>query len=303
MTVYQHIKGSIVAMVTPMQPNGDIDWPAWDHLLQWHAASGTSSVVVAGTTGESACLKKAELLQLTQRAVELFGPHGSVIMGIGSPGTAKSMDLLRIAEQARADAVLAVTPYYNRPPQAGLRQHYAALADNTALPIIVYNVPGRTGVDLQPETFAALKQHANIIGLKEANAEPGRLAALLNLPGRSVSILSGDDPTACASLQAGASGVISVAANVAPGSCAELYRLALAGEAEQANRLDSQLQDLYEFLGCCSNPIPAKWYLERLGKIQRGIRLPLVWLPRELEQYADRIYEQYRNIEDPLPTA
>lgn len=301
MMVNKHIKGSIVALITPMHPDGAIDWPAWERLLDWHARSGTDAIVVGGTTGESGCLKNSEFEALTHKAVELFDSHGAVIMGVGSPATMKAIKLIRIAEQCKADAVLAVTPYYNRPPQSGLVAHYQALADTSELPVIAYNVPGRTSVDLQPETFASIKQHPNMLGLKEANAASERMPALLNLPGRQVSIFSGDDPTACDSLLQGASGVVSVAANVIPKTFARLCRQALDDQAGSAHTLarslDKQLQPLYDFLGCISNPIPAKWYLYRLGMIQNGIRLPLVWLPPELEQRAEDIYEQYRTIE------
>lgn len=306
MTQSRQIQGSIVALVTPMDATGAIDWQAWEALLNWHAVSGTGAVVVGGTTGESGCLLNREFEQLTRQAVAQFGPHGAVIMGVGSPATMKAIKLIRIAEQCGADAVLAVTPYYNRPPPAGMLAHYRALADASELPVIAYNVPGRTGVDLQPDTFAGIKQHDNILGLKEANAQPGRLSALLNLPGRRVSIFSGDDPSACDSLLQGAQGVVSVAANVLPRTFARLCRLALAGQdnqaqAEQARELDKRLHSIYDFLGCCSNPIPAKWYLNRLGLIQNGIRLPLIWLPAELENQAEKIYEQYRNIDNEQP--
>ncbi len=297
MRVCKHIQGSIAALVTPMKPSGSLDQDAWERLLEWHINSGTDGVVVGGTTGESGCLKNNEFQQLAEHAVKQFGKHGSVIMGVGSPSTAKSIRLAQIAEQCAADAVLAVTPYYNRPPQAALIVHYHELAEASELPVIVYNVPGRTGIDLLPETFAVIKQHHNIIGLKEANAEPGRLHALLNQAGRPVSILSGDDATACASLQQGAQGVISVAANVVPRTFAKMCSLAHKGMTGDADQLDNNLQSLYDFLGCCSNPIPAKWYLNRLGLIQNGIRLPLIWLPAELEQHAEQIYEQYQNLE------
>jgi len=297
MTISKQIQGSIAALITPMQANGSIDWQAWERLLAWHTRSGTDGVVVGGTTGESGCLENSEFEQLTRYAVEQFGPHGAVIMGVGSPSTEKSIQLIRIAEQCTADAVLAVTPYYNRPPQMGLFAHYQALADASELPVIAYNVPSRTGTDLHPDTFAAIKQHDNILGLKEANATVQRLPDLLNLGGRRVSVYSGDDPTACRSLQQGADGVISVAANVVPAAFAKMCAKMLAGELEAAAKIDSDLQALYDFLGCCSNPIPTKWYLHRLGLIDQGIRLPLVWLPAEHQQYAEQIYEQYRNIE------
>ncbi len=296
MTVCKQIKGSIAALITPMEPGGGIDREAWLRLLDWHADCGTNGVVVGGTTGESGCLTTGEFEQLTRYAVDRFGDHGTVIMGVGSPSTKKSLQLIQTAEQCGADAVLAVTPYYNRPPQGGLAEHYRTLAEASKLPVIVYNVPARTGVDLLPDTFATIKQHSNIAGLKEANSAPDRLPALLALGGRSVTILSGDDPTACTSLQQGAGGVISVAANVVPRAFAAMCRHALNGSSELAEQVDRKLQELYAFLGCCSNPIPAKWYLNRLGLIQNGIRQPLIWLPAELEQHAEQIYEQYQNL-------
>ncbi|HRG15186.1 MAG TPA: 4-hydroxy-tetrahydrodipicolinate synthase [Pseudomonadota bacterium] len=272
------LHGSICALVTPFDAREQLDFPALDRLLDWHFASGTHGLVLAGSTGEAALLDDDEYRALLVHAVRRVAGRIPVIAGIGSPGTRKSLAYARIAAEARADAVLAVTPYYVRPTQHGLIAHYLHLAAESPLPIILYNVPGRTGCDLLPETVAALAGHPRIVGVKEARSEPERMAALLKLQSADFAILSGDDPTALHAMLAGAKGTISVAANVAPRAFAALCERAASANAAtrlSAEDLDRALQDLYRVLGLESNPIPAKWALHRLGCLDAIHRLPL----------------------------
>lgn len=272
------LHGSICALVTPFDAREQLDFLALDRLLDWHLASGTHGLVLAGSTGEAALLDDDEYRVLIAHAVQRVSGRIPVIAGIGSPSTRKSVAYARIAAEAGADAVLAVTPYYVRPTQHGLIAHYLHLAVASPLPIILYNVPGRTGCDLLPETVAALATHPRIVGVKEARSEPERMAALLKLQSPDFAVLSGDDPTALHAMLAGAKGTISVAANVAPRAFAVLCeRAASANEATRltAEDLDRALHELYLVLGLESNPIPAKWALHRLGYLDAIHRLPL----------------------------
>jgi 4-hydroxy-tetrahydrodipicolinate synthase len=272
------LHGSICALVTPFDAREQLDFTALDRLLDWHLASGTHGLVLAGSTGEAALLDDAEYRALLEYAVQRIAGRIPVIAGIGSPSTRKSLALARIAAEARADAVLAATPYYVRPTQHGLIAHYLHLAVESTLPIILYNVPGRTGCDLLPETVAALAAHPRIVGVKEARPEPERMAALLKLQSANFAVLSGDDPTALHAMFAGAKGTISVAANVAPRAFAELCERAASANAAtrlSAEDIDRALHELYRVLGLESNPIPAKWALHRLGYLNAIHRLPL----------------------------
>lgn len=274
------LTGSLVALVTPMNVDGAIDYDAWVRLLDWHADSGTDGVVVGGTTGESAALTVGERERLLDSALERVGDRLRVIAGTGAPATAAAVEQSRRAASQGAHAVLVVTPYYNRPPQRGLAVHYRAVADACEVPVILYNVPGRTAVDLAPETTVALCEHERIVGIKEAVADMDRVRALSEA---GVGVLSGDDPTAARAMAAGARGVISVAANVVPARFAALCRAALAEDGD-VQPLDDALQPLYRFLGIESNPMPAKWMLAEQGRIGPGLRLPLVPLdPRHHE--------------------
>lgn len=272
------LHGSICALVTPFDAREQLDFTALDRLLDWHLASGTHGLVLAGSTGEAALLDDAEYRALLEYAVQRIAGRIPVIAGIGSPSTRKSLAYARIAAEARADAVLAATPYYVRPTQHGLIAHYLHLAVESTLPIILYNVPSRTGCNLLPETVAALAAHPRIIGVKEARPEPERMAALLKLQSANFAVLSGDDPTALHAMLAGAKGTISVAANVAPRAFAELCERAASANAAtrlSAEDIDRALHELYRVLGLESNPIPAKWALHRLGYLNAIHRLPL----------------------------
>ena len=276
-------RGSLVALVTPMTESGEIDHAAFGRLLDWHCRQGTDSIVVCGTTGESATVGPAETAELLQIAVQRIGGRIPVIAGTGSNSTAEAVDRTRAACELGVDGVLVVTPYYNRPPQEGLYRHFSLVADAASVPLILYNVPSRTACDLLPETVERLAAHPQIIGIKEATGDIGRGAEILARCGDDFLLLSGDDATCRELILGGAQGVISVTANVAPRLMREMVEAALAGDKALAGELDDRLAGLHRELFIEPNPIPAKWALERLGLIGAGIRLPLVWLA-ELHQ-------------------
>lgn len=282
-------QGSIVALATPMNADGRIDYDAWSALVDWHLDAGTAGIVVAGTTGESPVLSGDEFTALLDAAAARCRGRIPVLAGTGGADTKKVVAQTRQAAGHGADAVLVVTPYYNRPPQRGLEAHYRTVADASPVPLVLYNVPGRTGCDLHPETSLRLLEHPGIVGLKEAVADPGRVSELVAGAPEEVCILSGDDPSACRSMQLGAHGVISVAANIAPAAMAELCRLAVAGEDSGAAPLDARLAGLYDFLAVESNPIPVKWLLHRMGRAGSGIRLPLMALDERYRARADEL--------------
>lgn len=267
--------GSIPALVTPFQPGGAIDLSAFDSLVRWQLASGSSAVVVGGSTGESGALEEWELAELLACAVAATAGRIPVIAGVGAPATHKSVRLAQLAREVGADAVLAVTPPYARPTQRGLVAHYEALAAEGGLPVILYNVPTRTGVDLLPETVAQLADVPGIVGIKEAVAAPERMAALLALKRPDFAILSGDDPTALRALLAGADGIISVTANVVPRLVAELCQRLREGQVAAAGAIDAMLAPLNAALALEPNPIPAKAALAMAGRIHDVLRLPL----------------------------
>jgi 4-hydroxy-tetrahydrodipicolinate synthase len=270
------IQGSIVAIVTPMLANGDIDYPAFDRLLDWHVASGTDAVVVVGTTGESPTLTMEEHCEVIARCVKTIKGRIPVIAGTGSNSTDEAIYYTRAAKELGADACLLVTPYYNRPSQEGLYQHFRKIAEEVDIPQILYNVPSRTGCDLLPETVSRLADLRNIVGIKDATGDLDRGQQVIALCAGRISIYSGDDATAMDLICAGAKGNISVTANVAPAQMHEMCRLALAGETEKASLLNARLASLNHALFLESNPVPVKWALFELGFIQQGIRLPLV---------------------------
>jgi len=268
-------KGSIPALVTPMKSGGAIDLPAWDRLLDFHVASGTDGVVVGGTTGESPTLERAELEELVRRAKMRLAGRMPVIAGSGTNSTAKTIALSKAVEAAGADALLLVTPYYNKPTQEGLYLHFTAVADAVGIPIILYNVPGRTGCDMLPATIARLSHHPGIVGVKEATGELTRAEPILRDSKRGFQLIGGDDPTAAQLMKLGACGVISVTANVAPRAMREMCAAALAGRHAEAISLNEALMPLHTAMFVEANPIPVKWAVERMGLIGPGIRLPL----------------------------
>ncbi|PIV34325.1 MAG: 4-hydroxy-tetrahydrodipicolinate synthase [Lysobacterales bacterium CG02_land_8_20_14_3_00_62_12] len=269
------LHGSICALVTPFDADGGIDIANLQRLIDWHVDSGTNALVLAGSTGEAALLTDDEYALLLETAVARSAGRIPVIAGVGSPATAKSLRLARRAAAIGANALLAVTPYYVRPTQAGLLAHYRLLADDGGLPVLLYNVPGRTGCDLLPATVAELSAHPAIIGIKEAVTDPARRRELLTLASADFAVFCGDDGSALQAMRDGAVGTISVAANVVPKTFARLCALAVASPGPNAETLDQGLQPLYRALSVESNPIPAKWLLHRLGRIDNVLRLPL----------------------------
>ncbi|HUO81377.1 MAG TPA: 4-hydroxy-tetrahydrodipicolinate synthase [Gammaproteobacteria bacterium] len=279
------LSGSLAAIVTPMFPDGALDEAAFDALVDFHAGQGTDGLVVAGTTGESPTLTPDEKLGLFRRAVERARGRLPVVAGTGSNSTAASVELTRGACRTGVDAVLVVTPYYNKPTQEGLYRHFSAVADASAVPVILYNVPGRTGCDLLPATVARLAAHPRIAGIKEATAGIDRPREIRALCGGEFLILSGDDPTACDMLLDGGHGVISVTANVAPALMHAMCAAALDGDAAAARAADERLRELHVALFVESNPIPLKWVLAHMGLIRAGLRLPLTPLdPRHMRR-------------------
>lgn len=271
------IKGSIVAIVTPMFPDGAVDWDSLSALVEWHIAEGTDAIVAVGTTGESATLDMGEHVEVIRRVVKLGRGRIPIIAGTGANSTAEAIELTQAGKDAGADAALLVTPYYNKPPQEGLYRHYKAIAEAVDIPIILYNVPGRTGCDMLPATVSRLAQIRNIVGLKEAKGELPRIQELLGLGlPRDFAIYSGDDATARESILMGCHGDISVTANVAPRQMHEMCAAALKNDKAKAERIDAQLAGLHKTLFVEPNPIPVKWALNQMGKIPAGLRLPLV---------------------------
>jgi 4-hydroxy-tetrahydrodipicolinate synthase len=269
-------KGSIPALVTPMRGDGAIDFDAWDRLLDFHLAEGSDAVVVGGTTGESPALERSELEELVRRARQRLAGRIPLIAGSGTAGTAKSVVLSKAAEAAGADALLVVTPYYNRPTQEGLFQHFTAIADAVGIPLVLYNVPGRTACDLLPETIARLSRHRRIAGVKEATGDVERGLEVLRLSQPGFVLLSGDDATAAALMRAGALGVISVTANVAARAMHDLCAAALRGDHDETAAIDGRLAALHRALFVEPNPIPVKWAVHRMGLMGEALRLPLV---------------------------
>jgi len=267
--------GSLVAIVTPMRPDGRVDFEAWARLVDFHLESRTSGVVVGGTTGESATLKDSELRELAERACQQARGRMPIIVGAGTSSTASTVERAGWLSELPVDGLLIVTPAYNRPTQEGLYLHFAAAVEAARKPIILYNVPARTAVDMQPETTGRLSQLPGIVAVKEAVTEPGRIRALVECCRKDFSVLSGDDATALRSIREGSRGVISVTANVAPRAMAEMVAAGLRGDFATAEKLDASLQALHRDLFLEPNPIPAKWALARMGVMGEGIRLPL----------------------------
>jgi 4-hydroxy-tetrahydrodipicolinate synthase len=294
-----HLSGSITALATPFTAAGEIDFESWRRLLDAQLAAGTSAVVVAGSTGEAAALSDPEYAGLIESAVKQLGGKMPILAGSGQSNTAKTVAQTRLARESGADVALVVTPPYVRPTQAGLIAHYQQVAEQGGLPVVLYNVPGRTGCDLLPESTAALASHPNIIGLKEARGDEARWNALYPLASAQFTLLSGDDPTFLRAMRGGASGVISVASNVVPRAFASLCLYLAGGKFDQAAALDQRLQPIFDFLGIEPNPIPLKAILQRQG-IGQGLRLPLLPLSAAHAGLADRITGDCREIESQL---
>jgi len=270
-------QGSMVAMVTPMYSNGDLDYEGLARLVEFHVENGTDAIVAVGTTGESATLDEQEHCDVIQRVVEFVRGRIPIIAGTGANSTSEAILFTRCAKENGADACLLVTPYYNKPTQEGLYRHYQAVAEAVDIPQILYNVPGRTACDLLPDTVVRLSQIPNIIGIKEA-AGFARIQSLLKACPRTFEIYSGDDNVAMETILAGGRGVISVTANVAPATMHDMCAKALEADRDGAQAVNAQLVSLHEKLFLESNPIPIKWALYEMGMIQDGIRLPLTFL-------------------------
>ena len=281
------LTGSMVAVVTPMQegvlPDTELDFQALEKLLEFHIEQGTDAIVSVGTTGESATLTEKEHCEVIAKTVEIVNGRVPVIAGTGANSTIEAISLTQCAKKVGADACLLVTPYYNKPTQEGLYQHYKAVAETVDIPQILYNVPGRTACDMLPETVIRLSKVENIIGVKEATADLSRVEVIRDGVDDDFVLLSGDDETAKDFILKGGHGTISVTANVAPKAMHEMCALAAKGDAEGATKIDETLIGLHKKLFIESNPIPVKWAVHKMGFIQAGIRLPMTWMSESAE--------------------
>ncbi|SFM02939.1 4-hydroxy-tetrahydrodipicolinate synthase [Rugamonas rubra] len=275
------IKGSIVAIVTPMHADGSLDYPGLQKLVDWHIAEGTDSIVIVGTTGESATVSVEEHCALIKATVGYAKGRIPIIAGTGGNSTEEAIKLTRYAKEAGADAALSVVPYYNRPTQEGMYQHFKAIAEAVDLPIILYNVPGRTVADMSNETVLRLAAVPGIVGIKDATGNIGRGYDLLRLVPKSFAVYSGDDPSALALMLAGGQGNISVTANVAPRAMHEMCKAAMAGDIANAVEINNKVFPLHQKLFIEPNPVPVKWALAEMGMMPAGLRLPLVPLAAE----------------------
>jgi 4-hydroxy-tetrahydrodipicolinate synthase len=272
------ITGSLVAVVTPMQEDGSLDFDAFRRLIDWHIAEGTDGIVVVGTTGESPTVDVAEHGELIRIAVEHTAGRIPVIAGTGANSTSEAIELMAFARKVGAVAALSVVPYYNRPTQEGMYRHFRAQAEAVDLPLVLYNVPGRTVADLANDTVLRLAQVPNIVGLKDATGSIERVCELVARAPADFALYSGDDMTALPYLLLGGHGVISVTANVAPRAMHQMCAMALAGDLAGARRVNQTLVGLHRDLFCEANPIPVKWAVAQLGLMAGGIRLPLTAL-------------------------
>lgn len=285
----QIIQGSIVAIVTPMFEDGSVDWKGLEKLVEWHIAQGTNSIVAVGTTGEASTLSMAEHTKVIAEIIRVANKRIPVIAGTGANSTHEAIELTKEAKDLGADAALLVTPYYNKPTQEGLYQHYKAIAEAVDLPQILYNVPGRTGVDMLNETVIRLADIPQIIGIKDATGDVPRGQELIQgLHGKDMTVYSGDDATAYQLMGFGAKGNISVTANIAPKEMSQICAAVVAGDTKLAEALNNEVANLHNILFCESNPIPVKWALHEMGLIGTGIRLPLTPLA---EQYRTPLRE------------
>ncbi len=286
------LKGSLVALVTPMLESGDIDYPKLEKLIDFHVDQGTNGLVIAGTTGESATLDFDEHCEFLNRAREIIDQRLPMIAGSGANSTKEAIHLTDCALKARADAALLVTPYYNKPTQEGLYQHHKAIAEAVAIDQLLYNVPGRTACDMQPETVQRLAQITNIIGIKEATGDLQRLAEIKELVDDGFVLLSGDDATTREFILQGGHGTISVTANVAPAKMAAMCGAALAGQAEEALRIDQEIEQLHKILFIEANPIPVKWAVSEMGLCGPTMRLPMTPLSSD---YHDQVRQALKD--------
>ena len=280
------LQGSMVALVTPMLANGDIDYPRLADLIDWHIEQGTDCLVAVGTTGESATLSMQEHSDVIRFFVKHVNGRIPVIAGTGANNTLEAIQLTSEAKEAGADCALLVAPYYNKPTQEGLFQHYKAIAEAVDMPQMLYNVPGRTVVDIAQETVERLANIENIVAIKDATGSVERGKLLIEALGDRIVVLSGDDGTALELMKHGAKGNISVTANIVPKAMSQVFNAALEGDVETATKIHDTIAPLHKLMFVESSPIPVKYALNKMGKIEQGIRLPLVWLN---EQYHDQV--------------
>ena len=272
------LKGSLVALITPMNQDGSINYEQLRDLIDWHIENGTDGIVAVGTTGESATLPVEEHLAVIEATVKHVNKRIPVIAGTGANNTVEAIALSKAAEQAGADYTLSVVPYYNKPSQEGIYQHFKAIAEATSIPMVIYNVPGRTVVSMSNDTILRLAKIPNIVGVKEASGKIGSNIELINSVPDGFAVFSGDDPTGLPFMLCGGHGVVTVAANVAPKLFADMCRAALEGDIATARRLNEQLIPIYNTMFCEPSPAAPKWGLSLLGKCEPHVRLPLVAL-------------------------
>ena len=290
-------KGSMVALVTPMTPGFDIDWAALTDLVDWHIQEGTAAIVAVGTTGESATLDVREHCQVIGKVVEQVSGRIPVIAGTGANSTQEAIELTEAAHSVKADACLSVTPYYNKPTQEGLFLHHKAIADAVAIPHILYNVPGRTSVNMVPETVSSLSKTKNIVGIKEASGSLQQIGKIISLCDDNFTIISGDDPLLWPILAIGGKGIISVTANVLPQKVAELCSKAADNKVDEAQALHYELMKINDIMFIDTNPVPAKVALSLMGKMSAEVRQPLSSLSKENTDKLKAVLKEYSLID------
>ena len=286
-TIQDRLQGSMTALITPMQSNGDVDWQSLANLIDWQIEQGTDALVAVGTTGESATLSMTEHAEVMDFYMKQVAGRIPVIAGTGANNTVEAIELTQHAKAVGADAVLLVAPYYNKPTQEGMYLHYKAIAEAVDIPQVLYNVPGRTVVDLHNDTVARLADIDNIIGIKDATGDVTRGVQLIEAVKGRMIVMSGDDATAVELMKHGAKGNISVTANIAPGIMSQICHHVLKGEFAQAEALDAKVAHLHRDLFIESSPIPVKYALNKMGRIEPGIRLPLTWLSAQYQPVID----------------
>jgi len=281
-------KGSMVAIVTPMNEDGSLDHESLEGLIEFHINNQTDVIISVGTTGESATLNFKEHSEVIKSTLSFVNKRIPVVAGSGANSTSEAIELTERSKDLGADGCLLVTPYYNKPTQNGLYEHYKKIADEVSIPQILYNVPGRTSVDMLPETVHRLSTHPNIVAIKEASGNLDRSKELIEKCADNISIFTGDDKTSVRDILLGFKGNISVTANIAPLEMHNMCKLAMEGKAEEANKINSKIDILHDNLFIESNPIPVKWALHRMGLIKKGIRLPLTWLDEKYEEILEK---------------
>lgn len=277
-------KGSLVAIATPMHEDGSLDFKSMEELIEFHISNKTDAIVAVGTTGESATLDFNEHSEVIKTTISIINKRIPLIAGSGANSTSEALELTQRSKDLGADACLLVTPYYNKPTQNGLYCHYKKIADEVSIPQILYNVPGRTSVDMLPDTVYKLSSHPNIIGIKEASGDLSRSSELLEKCSENISIFTGDDKTSMRDILMGFDGNISVTANIAPLEMHNMCMYAKKGDKKNAEIINNKLDALHDKIFVESNPIPVKWALHRMGLIKKGIRLPLTWMDKKFEE-------------------